>query len=358
MRAANPQFAQCSWRQAVELFVDDVEARVVEWFAYWYVFFQFLHLVLSDEDSTLRGAIAVVQSEVLWRCQRGQFLAGCYQVQQRVIVVAGGKLVGHLCSHERMGDMIGLEVGIYLRQRQPDVVTYYIHAGTAGQRGVHVHHATVETITGIARHVMLSLEFKPTLIPMTERSQIAVLQLTALRQSRRARGVKQDEEVFRAGDHGLRFCSRQRETIFRQQHLTVVFVNDIAQRLIGYQQLGIGIFNHKVQALGRITRVKGLVGTAGLEHAESSNRHPLTAWNDDRHHILATETSPYQISRYALCDIVYLAVGISLFVIHHRYVVGRQLHLTAEQRDDGLRCVIRHLSIVETVKQGCLIPIE
>ena len=42
-------------------------------------------------------------------------------------------------------------------------------------------------------------------------------------------------------------------------------------------------------------------------------------------------------------------------MIDYGNVVGRLFHLTAEQRDDGLRRVVRYIRLVEAVEQGCLL---
>ena len=52
------------------------------------------------------------------------------------------------------------------------------------------------------------------------------------------------------------------------------------------EQLGSRILHHEVQALLGIARVKGLVGTAGLQHTQRGNGHPLAARDEYRHHIL------------------------------------------------------------------------
>ena len=184
MCAANPQFSQCALRQAIKLFINDIETRIVERFSYWNVLQFLVHLVLRDEDGAFGRAITIVQLEVLRRHQRSQFFSCRNQVQQRVVVHVGGKLVGHLRGHERVGDVVFIEVIVHRRQGQADVVADDIHARAASQRGIHVHHAAVEAVTGVTRHMMLGLQFKTALVPMAESGQVAMLQLATLGQTR------------------------------------------------------------------------------------------------------------------------------------------------------------------------------
>ena len=104
------------------------------------------------------------------------------------------------------------------------------------------------------------------LVPMAESHQVAMFELTALGRARRTRSVKHDEEARRS-DVGLyRLCRRQRVDVFRQQHFTLVFINDGTQLLVSNQQLGIGILHHEVKTLGGITRVKRLISATGLQY--------------------------------------------------------------------------------------------
>ena len=359
VRTTDPQLAHSTLRQTVELLVDDVEARVVERCADRDVLQQLVHLILRDEDGTFRRTVAVVQLEVLRGLQRCQFLTGSNQVQQRVIVVVGSKLISDLRRHERVGDVVFLEVGVHLRQRQTNVVTDDIDTRTARQCRIEVHHTAVEAVTGIARHMVLSLQFEAPLIPVAECCQVVVLQLTTLGQTRRTRGIEQDVQVGGVGLHidGLAGY-RQLLDVLRQQHLTVVFAHHVAQRLVGDEQFGGGILDHEVQALLRIARVERLVGTSGLQHTQCGNRHPLAARNDNRHDVFLAKSPSDEHCRNALRQVVHLAIGVLVLVIDHSHIVRCELHLTTEQRDNGLGVVVRHLGIVEAVQQGDLPVVE
>ena len=47
-----------------------------------------------------------------------------------------------------------------------------------------------------------------------------------------------------------------------------------------------------------------------------------------------------------------------MVVVDHAFVVGRQRHLTAEERGDGLRVVVGHIGLVERVEQLRLLSVE
>ena len=68
---------------------------------------------------------------------------------------------------------------------------------------------------------------------------------------------------------------------FCQHHGTAVFIYLLQHLLVGYQQLGVSILHHEIQALGRVAGVKGLVGAAGFKHAQGGEHHPFAATYED-----------------------------------------------------------------------------
>ena len=112
-----------------------------------------------------------------------------------------------------------------------------------------------------------------------------------------------------------------------------------------------GILHHEVEALFRIRGIKGLIGTASLQHTERGDGHPLAAGYEDRDDVFQTETSGSDVGCYAVAQLVYLFISIALVSIDNGDVVGRFLRLTAEQRHDGLRVVVRHIVLVEAVER-------
>ena len=129
--------------------------------------------------------------------QGSQFLTTCREMLQRVVLDAGGKLITHLRRHERMGDVVLLEVVVQRNKIQTQLLGDDIHRSAAGQCGIHIHHAGVEAIAGVCRHPVLGLEFVVALIPVAEADEVAVRQLTALGHAGRAGGVEHDEEPVR-----------------------------------------------------------------------------------------------------------------------------------------------------------------
>ena len=59
-----------------------------------------------------------------------------------------------------------------------------VNRSTAGQGGIHVHHAGIETIAGVGSYIVFRFQTIIPLIPMAETNQVAMRQLTALRHTR------------------------------------------------------------------------------------------------------------------------------------------------------------------------------
>ena len=139
--------------------------------------------------------------------------------------------------------------------------------------------------------------------------------------------------------------------VLRQQHFASVFIYQLTQRLVGNEQSGSSIFHHEVQTLLRISGVQRLVGTAGLQHAERGNSHPLAARNDDRHGIANAQALGCDIGCYAVTDIVHLGVCVTMVLEDDGFGIWRCLGLTAEQRYHRLGVIVWPVGIVERVKQ-------
>ena len=110
LRASHPQLAASSCRQAEAFLVNDVELTVLDGFSNRDVLLLFLHPIVGDITNCFRRTIAIGEAECRRRCQGRQLLAARHQHLQGVVLDACGKLVGHLCRHERMGNAIRLEV--------------------------------------------------------------------------------------------------------------------------------------------------------------------------------------------------------------------------------------------------------
>ena len=234
LRSAHPQLTTSALRQAVAQLVDDVESQVVERLADGDVQLLVLHPVVSRKDGALRRSVAVVHLVVRRRIERRELLSTHGEEAQRVVVGVRGKLIAHLRRDERMGDLVLLEVDVQIGQVQSDVLADDVDAGSAGHSGIDVHHAGVEAVAGVGRHVAGIVELEAPLIPMAEGYDVAVFQLAALGHTRRATGVEHDEEVV-GGDvglHGLRGFG-QTVDLLRQEHRTLVFIHQVSQLLVG-----------------------------------------------------------------------------------------------------------------------------
>ena len=197
LRAADPELAGGAGRQTVELLVHDVEAHVVERLADGNILLIVVQQISRREDGALGRTVSVVHVVALGRLQGRELLAAHGEVLQRTVVHIRGKLVAHLRGDERVGDAVGVEVFVEVRQVEADVFTYYIYGGAAGQRGIHIHHAGVEAVAGIGGHMTLGRQPVVALIPVAEADEVAVLQLAALGHTGRAGGVEHDEQPVR-----------------------------------------------------------------------------------------------------------------------------------------------------------------
>ena len=186
-----------------------------------------------------------------------------------MVVHISSKLITHLRGDERVSNVVGIIVVVEVRQVQTDVFTYYIYRSTTGECWVHIHHAGIKAIAGVSSHMTVGRQLIIALIPVTEAHEVAMLQLTALRHTSRARGVEHDEEIVRSNLNTLSNRSiRKFLDILGQQHIALILIYYVTQRLVGYQQLSASILHHEVQALLRIAWVERLVGTTCLEHTK------------------------------------------------------------------------------------------
>ena len=112
-----------------------------------------------------------------------------------MVLDACSKLVSHLGSHERVGDVILLEVVVQGNQIETDLLRDDMHRSTASECRIHIHHTGIKTIAGIGSHLMLRLQVIEALIPVAEGHEVAMHQLTPLGNTCRTRGIEQDKET-------------------------------------------------------------------------------------------------------------------------------------------------------------------
>ena len=144
---------------------------------------------------------------------------------------------------------------------------------------------------------------------------------------------------------------RQGVDVAGEQNLALVLIDQLAQRLVDDEQLGIGVLHHEVQSLLRITGVKWLIGAASLEHAQRGDGHPLASRNEHRHHILGLQSLADKVGGDAVANGIDLGIGVLEVFVDHSHVVGCGLCLATEERHDALRRVIIHIILVECVEQ-------
>ena len=197
-------------------------------------------------------------------------------MRKRMILDARSILIGYLCCHKGVGNLILLEIVVQGDEVQTQFLRNDIDRGTAGQRWIHIHHVSIESVAGVCCHMVSFLEVVVALIPVAETYQVSVLQLTTFGNTCGTGSIEQDEKLVRLNlrieIQDLRFFFRTKGwkflDILGQQYPTLVFVHDVTQFLVGYQQLGIGILHHEVQTFFRITRIQWLVGASCLQHTE------------------------------------------------------------------------------------------
>ena len=92
-----------------------------------------------------------------------------------------------------MGDGILFEVVVQGDKVETQFFGNDIDGSTAGQCGVHVHHAGIETITGIGCHMVLRLQVIELMVPVAERHKVAMGELASFGNASGTGGVEQDE---------------------------------------------------------------------------------------------------------------------------------------------------------------------
>ena len=139
LRASHPQLAAGSCGQAEAFLVNDVELAVLDSFSNRNVLLLLLHPIVGDITYCFRRTIAIGEAECRGRCQGRQLLAACHQHLQGVVLDAGGKLVGHLCRHECVGDAICLKVVAQGNQVESQLFWYDVEFCSNSQRREDFH---------------------------------------------------------------------------------------------------------------------------------------------------------------------------------------------------------------------------
>ena len=119
-------------------------------------------------------------------------------MEQRMVFDGSGKLIAHLRCHERMGDLLALEIVVQRNEVEAYFLWNDVHRSTTSQCRIHVHHASIKAVGSVCSHTTSSLQFNVTLIPMAVTNHIAMTQLATLRHTSRARSIEQDIAILRS----------------------------------------------------------------------------------------------------------------------------------------------------------------
>ena len=85
--------------------------------------------------------------------------------------------------------MVLLEIIVQGHQVEPQFLWDDVDGCAASKGGIHVHHAGIETITGIGGHPVVGLKVIVALIPVAEGHEIGVGELASLGHTGGTRGV-------------------------------------------------------------------------------------------------------------------------------------------------------------------------
>ena len=179
-------------------------------------------------------------------------------------VNARGKLIGHLGGHERMGDAGLLEIVVERDEVEAQLLGNNINGSSTSEGGIEVHHAGIETITGIGGHTVLGSKGVVALIPMAESDDVGLEELAALGHTGGARGVEKDEKAVGTGTLGQCVGGRKGWEVAGEKNIALILVDQRTERLVGNEQLGIGVLHHEIEPFFGIGGVERLVGASGF----------------------------------------------------------------------------------------------
>ena len=156
------------------LLVDNVKLAVLDGLANGNVLLLLLHPIGSNIADGLRRTISVDEFVALWRCYRRHLLASRHQSLQRMVLDAGSKLIGHLCGHERIGNLMLLEILVQCHQIESHFLGNDMQFSTDGQGSVNLHGRGVETETGIGCYATFSRDVEVLLVHEAEGHPVSV----------------------------------------------------------------------------------------------------------------------------------------------------------------------------------------
>ena len=218
------------------------------------------------------------------------------------------------------------------------------------QRRIHIHHAGVESITGIRSHAPVRSQLVEAFEPLAECDEIGVREPATLGHARRAGCVQEDEDAVggRTLRHGA--CLGAVRKVAHQKDLSFVLVHYGPELLFCDQQLHSGILDHEVQTLGRIGGIERLIGAAGLQYADGCDGHPLAAGDQHGDDVSDPQPARGDVRGDPVADRVDFGVRVAPLLVHYGGNVRSGCGLGAEQRNDGLVLVVREVGEVEAVQ--------
>ena len=107
-------------------------------------------------------------------------------LERGVLRIIPGEHHAHLGGHETVGDAVTGDEGIQLAHVVAGLLRDDAHAGARGEGGIHIHHAGVEAVTGIGRHLAGDIQIVILAVPGAEIDKVAMLKHNTLGHARGA----------------------------------------------------------------------------------------------------------------------------------------------------------------------------
>ena len=110
LRTSSPQLARRTYRQTATRLINNVKLNIVQGRTNGNVFQPLIYIISGDTDSTLRWTIDIEKGVIRWWSECCQLLAARKQITKTVILHRRGELVGHLCGHESVGNLLAFKI--------------------------------------------------------------------------------------------------------------------------------------------------------------------------------------------------------------------------------------------------------
>ena len=200
VRSCHHQLTQSSRRKQMPKGIHYIKLHIRKCMSDGEIVLFLCHLVNGGQDGTLRRTIKIIEIKLLRRLHGYQLLTAHRQRPKVRISHFRCILASHLRGNKCQRHLIPDEIFVHGRHIQPLLLRYDHHCGTVGKRGIHVHHAGIETIGGILSHPVMLRKLIEISVPVNEADQIAVGQLYALGYAGASRSIQQDKCVPGSAD--------------------------------------------------------------------------------------------------------------------------------------------------------------